>query len=292
MKKLGLALGGGGSRALCHLGVLSVLKEEGIEISTISGSSMGGLIGAMYAFNPDADAVKEKAEDFFKNSILFGGSKKQDKDDGLRGGITVWKRVKKHLRTFFVFNVLALRSSLLPMNPMKSAVNALLPEADIKDTKIPLCCNALDMTEGKPVFFHEGSVRDAVLGGTTVAVVFAPYKWNGKHYNDAAPVSSIPVYSARQMGADVVLGIDIRTDIGTMPAFHTGFDVVSRVEMISSKLLNDREANTADILIKPDVMDFFWGDFSDVDTIVEKGAEAARAILPQLKEMLSQSNLT
>lgn len=285
-KKLGLALGGGGSRALCHLGVMCVLQDEGIEISSISGSSLGGLLAAMYAFEPDAYKVREKACEFFAHSKLFGGARKQKKD-GLRGGITFWGRVKKYIRTAFVFNILAVRSSLLRRNPARKAVEALLDGKDIKESKIPLSCNALDMTDGKLATFYDGNIKDAINAGTAVGIVFPPYPWNGKHYSDAAPVSSVPVYAARELGADVVLAIDIRTDVPKMEAFHNGFDVVSRIEMISSKILNDREVASADFTLTPPVLDIFWGDFSDVESIIKIGEDAAREILPQLKEKLS-----
>jgi len=286
-KKLGIALGGGGSRALCHLGVICALEEEGIKISTISGSSLGGLLAGMYAFDPNADRVKEKACNFFANSKLFGGARKQDKDDGLRGGLTIMGRIKKYLRTAFVFNVLAARSSLLKRNPARKAVEALLGNKDIKDAAIPLSCNAINMTDGIIETFTAGNIKDAVNAGTAVGIVFPPYLWNKKHYSDAAPTSSVPAYAARDLGADIVLAIDIRTEVPAMEAFHTGFDVVSRIEMINSKILNDQEVSSADFTLTPPVLDIFWGDFSDVESIINIGRESAKEIIPELKERLA-----
>ncbi|MHC4873017.1 MAG: hypothetical protein ACYTFY_14335, partial [Planctomycetota bacterium] len=113
--------------------MLLKMQDAGIKVSTISGSSLGGLLAGMYAFEPDAEKVHKKACDFFANSRLFGGARKQDKKDGLRGGLTIWGRIRKYLRTAFVFNILAARSSLLKRNPARKAVEALLEDKDIKD---------------------------------------------------------------------------------------------------------------------------------------------------------------
>ncbi|MHC4874724.1 MAG: patatin-like phospholipase family protein, partial [Planctomycetota bacterium] len=192
-----------------------------------------------------------------------------------------------YLRTAFVFNILAARSSLLKRNPARKAVEALLEDKDIKDSVIPLSCNALNMTDGKIETFMEGNIKDAVNAGTAVGIVFPPYPWNGKHYSDAAPTSSVPVYAARELGADVVLAIDIRTEVPKMEAFHTGFDVVSRIEMINSKILNDKEVASADFTLTPPVLDIFWGDFSDVEKIIQIGRDSAEKIIPELKEKLT-----
>ncbi len=285
-KKLGLALGGGGSRALCHIGVMCALEEAGIEISMISGSSLGGLFAGMYGFNPDAKKIKTEACDFFANSKLFGGAKKQDKSDGLRGGMTVWGRIRKYLKTASLLNIVSVRNSLLKNNPTKKAVDVLLPDKDIKESTIPLSCNAIDMTNGRIKIFKEGNIREAVNAGTAVGIVFPPYLWNGIHYTDAAPISSVPTNAVRELGADVVLAIDIRTSVPKMTAFHNGFDVISRIEMTSSKILNDQEIASADFVLTPDVLDIFWGDFSDVEKIINLGKTAAKKIIPEIKERL------
>ncbi|MFH0910243.1 MAG: patatin-like phospholipase family protein [Planctomycetota bacterium] len=285
-KRLGLAFGGGGSRALCHLGVLSVLAQEGIEISAIAGSSLGALLAAMYAFEPDAEAVRGRALSFFRHSHLFGRARKPSKSDGLRGGFSLPAAIKKYFRTAFVFNMLAARPSLFKKNPADEAVAALLPDRDIRETAVPFACNALDMTRGLPVVFTEGSVRHAVAAGTTVAIVFPPYRWNGGYYADAAPVSCVPVRAARSLGAEVVLAVDIRTPVEPMERFRNGFDVVSRLEAISSRILNDEEIASADVTIRPGGLDVFWGDFSDVDAIARLGEEAARSALPAIRRAL------
>ncbi|MFW5856936.1 MAG: patatin-like phospholipase family protein [Planctomycetota bacterium] len=282
-----LALGGGGSRALCHLGVLEVLAEEEIPVGALAGSSLGGLLAALYAFQPDAPAVRERAVRFFSTSPHFGGHRRPARDDGglsCTGG--AWSRLRKHLRTFFVFNMLSLRPSLLRTNPSMHAAAELLPDADIAEAALPLALNAIDLVHAEAVALTRGNVRAAVEAGTTVGIVFPPYRWNGGRYLDAAPVSSVPVHAARSLGARTVVAVDIRSPVEPAHGFHTGFDVVSRLEMTSSRLLNDREIASADVVIRPDVQEFFWGDFTAVEIIVERGRAAAREALPALRRVL------
>ena len=236
--------------------------------------------------NPDAEKVREQACDFFANSKSFGGARKQDKNDGLRGGMSAWGRIRKYLRTAFVLNVVSIRTSLLKRNPTRKAVAALLPNKNIQESIIPLSCNAIDMTNGKVEIFSENNIREAVNAGTAVGIVFPPYLWNGTHYTDAAPISSVPAYASRKLGSDIVLAIDIRTSVPEMPAFHNGFDVISRIEMTSSKIHNDKEVASADFVLTPPVLDILWGDFSDVEKIINIGRESAKAIIPELKKSL------
>ncbi|MBN1256370.1 MAG: patatin-like phospholipase family protein [Planctomycetes bacterium] len=286
-KRLGIALGGGGSRALSHLGVLTTLAEENIPVSCIAGSSLGALLAGMYAFEPDAEAVSRKAAHFFSTSPIFGQDRKPPKDNGgLSGGNGLGGRIKKYFRTATVFNILAARSSLRRRNPTAVAVKALLPDKDISEAVIPLACNALNLTAGKLMNFTAGNIRRAVLAGTAVAIVFPPVKWNGGYYTDAAPVSSVPVNAARELGADVVLAVDIRSPMVEAKSFHTGFEVVSRLESISSNILNNTEINSAEIVIKPEVQDIFWGDFSDIDRVIALGREATKNVIEDIRKAL------
>jgi NTE family protein len=287
--RLGIALGGGGSRAFVHLGVLAVLENAGIEVSAISGSSMGAILGAIYAYNPDAAALREKTLSYFSGSKMFGMNPKPSKNDGLHIRRGAWGWMKKFARTVSIAHVIAARRGLLGKNVAHRAIDDLLPDGDISETALPFSCVALNLTDGELVTFRDGNVRQATKAGTAIGVVYKPYEWGGLEYADAAPVSSVPVHACRKLGADVVLAIDVRTPKPEKMVIQNGFDVISRIEMIQSGRLNDEECDSAEILLKPDVGNVFWGDFTNLAPIVEAGAEAMRKELPRLKELLGES---
>lgn len=286
-QRVALALGGGGSRALSHLGVLSVLAEAGIQVDAVAGSSLGGVIAALYAFEPDAAAVREKALAYFRGSQLFGMAASQPRDASVAAGPALWDRVRQMTFLTRFFFTLLLRPSLLARSPMQEVVDVLLPDADLADAAIPLACNALNMQDGTLTTFTAGPVRECVLAGTSVASILPLHRFGGAIYADAAPVSAVPVYAARALGADVVIAVDLRAPLLPQPAFHNGFEVFRRIEATSSRLLNDAEVDAADLVIRPHrVVDVFWGDFGIVDTIVAYGEEAAREALPALRQQL------
>lgn len=285
-KKLGLALGGGGSRAFVHLGALSVLAEAGIQVDVVTGASMGGILGAMYAVNPDAAALRATALDYFKSSSLFGSDRKPARNDGLflRPGLFGW--FKKYLQTAFLANLLSLRRSVLRTNRAHKAVDDLLPCIDISETTLPFATTAVDLTAAEVVTFSSGPLQPALKAGTAVGVVFKPYRWQDHNWIDAAPVCSVPVSACRALGAETVLAIDIRTPLPACEHIQNGFDVISRIESIESRIINDLESKQADILIKPDVGNVFWADFTSLDRIVTIGEEAMRLRLDEVQNLI------
>lgn len=288
MKKLGLALGGGGSRALSHLGLLSVLEEERIPVSAISGSSFGALVGAMYAFEKDATKIRQSAIRYFGGSDLFGGAAVQPSDGSVEGGASLRYKAKTGLFFLRFFSSLLFRPSFWRRNPMTDAVSRLLPEKAIEETLIPFACNAMDVANGTVEVFTRGDVRKSVLAGTCVATIFPPFFWGEKIYIDAAPVASVPARAVRALGAEVVLAVDLRAKLEPVDRLRNGFDVFRRLEATSSRLLNEAEIDSADLVIRPPLQEIFWGDFavSNIERAIRVGEDAARGILPALRAAL------
>lgn len=287
--RFGVALGGGGSRALAHLGVLEALQEAGIRVEVVTGSSMGGLLGAMYAASGDARAVRERAVDFFRRDRGFGSARRPVRSDRLHGHTGVFAWLKKFLRSATLAVPLLVRRGVLWGNPCRKAVAALLPDARIEELALPFGCVALNLTEGRLETFTHGPVREPILCGTTVGVVFPPRRMGAAEYIDAAPMCAVPVRLCRALGADVVLAVDLRSDVPTGFHVQNGFDVIQRIEQVASRTLNDAEAGEAAWWIRPDTGPVFWGDFTNIDPILHAGAEAVRGVLPAIRARLEDA---
>lgn len=283
-KRLALALGGGGSRALCHLGILCALADAGVRVDAIAGNSMGALIGGIYAASLDAAATRDAVARFFAKDRAFGGKRK---GDGLeRGeGALVW--CKRCLRALAISLTLSFRKGFLWGNPCKKAIAALVPDVDIAALRIPFSAVALNLYDGQVENITSGPLREAVYAGTNVGVVFPPFQWHGKAYIDAAPVRSVPAAEARALGGEVVLAVDIRSPLPPRYTVQNGMDVVMRLEQIESDIINSGQLAAADLVLRPAVAGVFWGDFSRTEEIVQIGADAATAILPELRKKLS-----
>ncbi len=282
---IGLALGGGGSRALCHLGILTALEEAGVPVGWIAGSSMGAILGGLYAYTADARKTRRLADEFYRRSSFFGGTRRPKRGDGLhaRRGALGW--LLKYLQAASISNMISLRKSLFWMNPAKKSIHTLLPETNIEDLSLPFACVALNLTEGRLETLRAGPVREALCASTAVGVVLPPYRMNGGVYIDPAPLSAVPVRACRALGATRVLAVDIRTALPVPFTIQNGFDVIRRIESVASKTLNDQETGEADIVLAPEVGDWFWGDFSHLDPIIAAGEAAVRENLAAIRAL-------
>ncbi len=290
-KSFGLALGGGGSRAFFHLGVLARLEEAGLKPGCISGSSMGAVLGALYAYNSHQEKTIPRILDFFRKSSLFGSLLKPIKNDGLvrRSGIA--GRFAKKVATASVATTISFTRGLRRLHPVNKAIDHFFPDPglDIASLALPFGLNALDLTNGKVCDFTSGSLPNALKAGVAIGLVFKPYHWEGIEYADAAPLCPVPVSLCRRMGAQVVLAVDICAPLEKPLQMDSGFDVVRRIMSIQSEELNNREVASADILLKTDISDVFWADFSKIDELYERGRSQAKTILNPLREKIAGS---
>lgn len=286
--KFGIALGGGGSRAFLHLGTLARLAEEGIKPDCISGSSMGAVLGALYAANPDDDATIPGILDFFRNSSLFGRLVKPPKGDGLHRRSGFAGAALRKFATLSVAATISMRMGLLKSHPVNKAIDKFFPgdRHDVSGLVLPFGLNALDLTEGVVRDFTSGPLNPILKAGVAIGLIFKPYRWNGSDYADAAPLCPVPVKLCRRLGADVVLAMDICAPIEREASVYSGFDVVRRILSIQSDVLNREETAVADVAVRVDVSDVFWGDFTRIDELYERGRRAADSIMDELREKI------
>lgn len=289
IKSFGLALGGGGSRAFFHLGVLARLEEAGLKPAYLSGSSMGAVLGALYAQSKHHGKTIPRILDFFRKSSLFGSLVKPIKNDGLVRRKGMAGRFAKKIATASVATTISFTRGLRKLHPANKAIDHFFPdpEIDIDSLPLPFGMNALDLTNGKVRNFTSGSLAHALKAGVAIGLVFKPYHWEGIEYADAAPLCPVPVSLCRQMGAQVVMAVDICAPLEKPLHMDSGFDVVRRIMSIQSEELNSQEIGNADLVLKTDVSDIFWADFSKIDELYERGHTQANTILDPLREKLA-----
>ena len=285
----GVALGGGGSRAFVHLGVLLRLEEEGLRPDCLSGSSMGAVLGALYASHASGAEAVPRILDYFRKSSLFGGLVRHDKGDGLHKRPGFFGGLARKMATASVASAISFRLGLRRRNPVNRAIDDFFGRDGkrYESLALPFGSNALDLTSGELAEFTAGPLAPALKAGVAIGLVFAPHEWEGRQYADAAPVSPVPVGLCRRLGAERVLAVDICAPLTRPLPSYCGFDVVRRIMSIQSETLNAEETSGADMLLRLDVSDVFWGDFSRIDELVERGREAAGQIVEEVRGMLA-----
>lgn len=182
---IGLALGGGGARGLAHVGVLQVLEREGIGVSCIAGTSMGGLIGAAWASGVAADALAEELCRMGQWDRIF---RLADLDLSA-GGIMSGRRLRRYLEE-------KLGASLM-----------------FDDLRVPLALVAVDMNTGRKVALRQGSVLDAMRATMSIPGIFAAVEIDGMRLVDGGILDNVPASTAKELGAEKVVAVDV------MPSF-------------------------------------------------------------------------
>jgi len=247
--RIGLALGGGAARGFAHIGVIEVLEENGIRPDIVTGTSAGSLVAALYAAGRTGKELESIAINMDESAL------------------TDWSFPGRGL----------IRGEALARYIRESVGNK-----PLEQMKIPLGIVATDLDTGKPILFRRGDVGTAVRASSAVPAVFQPVKIGTHEYVDGGLTSPVPVRAARDMGADVIIAVDISQlpDGGdTSNALHMLLQTFS----IMSRSINELELKEAEIALHPRLVGVAGTDFTVRKKNIEAGREAALALLPQIK---------
>jgi len=283
-----VALGGGGSRGLAHIGALQVLEEEGIEIRSVSGISAGAIAGARWCMDPDAAvlalrAIEVMSSPEFRN-IRLGGmmlAAASDEDNGPFQAIRSLLRRGLHLAN------LARRPGVIEDGVLEQLIDILVGAGNFEDCRVPFQVVALDLLEARMVTIKSGSLAEAVCASSAIPGVFGAVEREGMLLCDAGAVSSVPVAAARAASPDsVVLAIDPSRRLLPRKEIDTGMESLQRIATITRNWLTEVELEEADIVVRPRVGQRTWIDMSNLSSIVEAGRDAMKQALPQLHEAI------
>lgn len=286
-EKVVLALGGGGSRGLAHLGVLEVLEDEGIPIHGVIGTSVGAIVGAAYVLDPNAKQLTARTLRYlmsprFRNDMfrrmMFGANEVQH---NLAQSIVA--AIRKSLR----FTGLIRRASIFEGARLREVLDEIIPDATFDATAIPFAVPAIDLRPPREVLLTSGSLREAVTASCSLPGFFPPVEMGEMLLADVGVIGSVPVDAAREfINGALVIAVDLSTKPEPMREIRRGWDCILRVETIASSKLNRQELSRADVVIRPEIGRKYWSDFSDLQRVVETGKTAAREMIPEIKSRL------
>lgn len=285
--KVGLVLSGGAARGLAHVGVLKALEEQGIHIDAIAGTSMGAVIGGLYASGYKIDELEKLALGIDWKEALSDAPERED----------VPFRRKQDDRDFLVKQKLSFRddgSLGLPLGVIQGQNLALLLESllahssDIRDfdkLPIPFRAVATDIVNGEKVVFRKGHLPQVIRASMSIPAVFAPVEINGQLLVDGGMVDNIPVDVAREMGVDMVIVVDIGTPLRGRKQLNTVFDILN--QSITLMTRSNSEVQLAslkpdDILIQPALASYGTTDFGRALDIINAGYRATQVMEKRL----------
>jgi NTE family protein len=251
---VGLALGGGFARGYAHLGVLQVFEEQGIPVSFISGSSMGSIVGAAYATGAPLSRIAKKC-----GEIRF--------------------------RDFARWRVS--RFGLASNDRLGALVQRCFDSCQFEDLLIPTAIVATDLGTGDPVVFKQGSLSEAIRASCAFPGLFEPVQIGTRCLADGGLVAPVPTRAARDLGAQIVVGVSVGLHDGQRGAPTNIFQVVSRAVSAAQKHQLEAWERHADIVLRPNVQSLAWDDFERIDQAMEAGASAARSAVPQIRKLLA-----
>ena len=273
-RKVGLALSGGGARGLAHIGVLKILEQEGVPIDYLAGTSMGGLIAAAYATGLSPDLMEQEALRMASLRRLLALADPSLPRRGLFKGQKVREYLARHLgdRTF-------------------------------DDLRVPLTLVAVDLNTGREVFLNQGQIADAVRATVALPGIFTPVEWDGQLLVDGGLLDNLPADAVRQMGADVVIAVDVTSDSGVVASLVEGLHqrryvpsgLVDTVEVLWRSLdvmmaeISRRRLAEAhpEVIIRPAIppdVTVLTG-FPRAAEIIAAGEEAAQEALPRIQAL-------
>lgn len=252
--KIGLVLGGGAAKGFAHIGVIKTLEAQGVKPDIVVGTSAGSVVAALYAAGYDGFELQRIALEMKESAV----SDWSLPDRGVIKGEALQQFVNK-----------AVQNRTLEQLPRKCAIVA------------------TDLQSGEMIVFERGDTGIAVRASSSVPGVFQPVKISGREYVDGGLVSPVPAKVARNLGADIVIAVDIAAKPGLRPIRDT-VDVLLQTFTIMGNAIAATELQQADVVIKPDISQLSSVDFESRHLAILEGERAGQAAIPELKKKLAE----
>src|SRR2546428_1715132 len=286
LPRIGLVLSGGGARGLAHVGVLKVLEREHVPIDVIAGTSMGAIIGGLYASGMSADDLERELlrvrwDNLFASRVERRELSQRRKEEdfeispvlelGLRDG--EFRTPQGAVSSRGLESLL--RRYTLPVRGVQR----------FDELPIPFRAVATDMESGQPVILSEGDLALALRSTMSVPGVFSPTEIDGRVLGDGGLVNNVPVNVARAMGADVLIVVNIGTPLAARDTLATAFGVTQQMINILTEQNVQRSLATlqpADVLVSPQLGKLTAADFDSALAFIELGRRGAEQMVPRL----------
>jgi len=287
--KVGLVLSGGGAKGMAHIGALKVIEEAGVKIDYIGGTSMGAIVGALYASGYSATQLDSIFRNIDFNNLISdnlprGVKTFYEKEDSERYAIKL---------PFDNFKVAIPQGFSGGQNIYHELVKHLYHVKDINDFSklpIPFVCIATNVETGEQVNLESGYLPEAILASGTLPSLFEPFTIEGKVLIDGGVVNNYPIEEVKKMGADIIIGVDVQHGLRDRGDLLSATEILLQINNFRTAEDMVEKSMQTDIYIKPDMVNYSVMDFDLDDEIIKDGENAARDKFNELKKIALKQN--
>jgi NTE family protein len=256
--RVGLALSGGAARGIAHVGVLRALVENDIPVDAIAGASAGALIGGCYAAGLSIERLDEMARTFR------------------------WRHTSR-----LAFSRLGLQSNAR----MERFLRKKLPVTRFEDLKLPLAVMVTDLQKGETIVFRDnGDLPFAIRASCCVPALYKPVRdREGRFLIDGGILSNLPITHTRDLGADLVIAVDVNFDgVRFFDRPRTALGVLTHVFSAVEKIVSNQERDTADLMIAPKVGHIRWDQTKHSEELIKLGYEAGLSAIDDIRKLIDE----
>ena len=287
-QKIGLVLSGGGAKGFAHIGVLKVLEQAGVKIDYIGGTSIGAVVGGLYASGYNATQIDSIFRDTNFNNLITDFIPRSSKNFYEKRNDELYA-FSLPVNKFKVGIPVALSKGMYNYNLLTRLTNKVRHVRDFNKLPIPFLCIATDIETGEQVVLDKGYLPQALLASSAFPSLFSPVEMDGKLLVDGGVSNNYPIDEIRKLGADVIIGVDVQDDLKDRNGLNDATKIlvqITNLQMIQKMKIN--RAST-DIYIKPEVNGFGIISFDDTPEIIKKGEEAAFSVFEKIKALADPS---
>lgn len=282
--KVGVVLSGGGAKGFAHIGALRVIEEAGIPIDYIAGTSMGSIVGGLYAVGYDPDMMQKLCTEQNWDLII--------KDQVPRKFMPLEKRLNER---HYLVSLPLKHGKLKIKRSMVDGVyvNMLLTrmtlpaykDRDFDSLPVPFLCIGTDMLSADPIEFRKGSLAQSIRSSMSIPFLFEPVEYDGYLLCDGGLTNNFPVQNVRAQGCDIIIGVDLEIIKSDPEVLDNSLKVLERLIAVVSQDKSNVARDQCDILIRPDIGKANIMSFNDFSPIIECGEKGARDMFPELKRL-------
>ncbi|MGO4820183.1 MULTISPECIES: patatin-like phospholipase family protein [unclassified Flavobacterium] len=285
--KVGLVLSGGGAKGFAHIGVLKVLEEAGLKIDYIGGTSMGAVIGGLYASGYNATQIDSifQATNFDEliNDFIPRSSKNfyEKRNDELYALVLPFTKFKVGIPE-------ALSKGMYNFNLLSRLTRNVRHIRDFNKLPIPFLCIATDIETGEQVVLDKGNLAQAIIASAAFPSLFSPVEINGRLLVDGGVTNNYPIDEVRKLGADIIIGVDVQDDLLTRKSLKDATRILVQITNLHSIEKMKKNIEQTDIYVKPDIKDYGVISFDKGKEIIKKGEDATFAVYEPIKRLADQ----
>lgn len=273
--KVGLVLSGGGAKGFAHVAVLKVLEEAGVRVDYIAGTSMGAIIGAMYASGYNAKEIDSIIKGIDFDKLMFDDIPRKskpffEKQNGEKHAVVL------PIKNGKVELPMALSTGQNVLNLFTDVLSHVDTISDFSKLPIPFVCIAVDIETGEKVILEEGFLPLAIQASGAFPTLLTPVEIDGRLLVDGGISNNFPVDEVQKMNPDIIIGVELATKFSKRKDLNSGINIINQILSFQIYENYDEQRANTDVLIQPDMTSYGVTSFKEYDTIFNLGEVAAR----------------